>query len=91
MGSCVAQELALSRPDLVETLQLHGTWGRAHGYAGRKFAAQVRLLETFELRAAYEINVLWFLTPDFMHRHPQRGVEPVAREPGAALHLQPAA
>ena len=72
MGSCVAQELALSRPALVETLQLHGTWGRAHGYARRKFEAQVRLLETFDLRAAYEINVLWFLTPDFMHRHPER-------------------
>ena len=72
MGSCIAQELALSRPDLVETLQLHGTWGRAHGYAARKFAAQVKLLETFDLRAAYEINALWFLTPGFMHRHPER-------------------
>ncbi len=72
MGSCIAQELTLSRPDLVETLQLHGTWGRAHGYARRKFAAQVRLLETFDLRAAYEINVLWFITPGFMHRHPER-------------------
>ncbi len=72
MGSCIAQELALSRPDLVEALQLHGTWGRAHGYARRKFAAQVRLLETFDLRAAYEINVLWFITPGFMHRHPER-------------------
>ena len=72
MGSCIAQELALSRPDLVETLQLHGTWGRAHGYAARKFAAQVRILKTFDLREAYEINVLWFLTPDFMSRHPRR-------------------
>ena len=72
MGSCIAQELALSRPDLVETLQLHGTWGRAHGYAARKFAAQVQILKSFELREAYEINVLWFLTPDFMSRHPRR-------------------
>ena len=72
MGSCIAQELALSRPDLVETLQLHGTWGRAHAYAARKFAAQVQLLKTFDLRAAYEINVLWFLTPDFMLRYPER-------------------
>ena len=72
MGSCIAQELALSRPDLVETLQLHGTWGRAHGYAARKFAAQVQILKNFGLREAYEINVLWFLTPDFMSRHPRR-------------------
>ena len=99
MGSCVAQELALSRPDLVETLQLHGTWGRAHGYAARKFAAQVRLLETFELRAAYEINVLWFLTPGFHAQAPAAGggpdrrhrdVEPVERQPRAPVHGQPA-
>ena len=32
----------------------------------------MRLLETFDLRTAYEINVLWFLTPGFMHRHPER-------------------
>ena len=32
----------------------------------------MRLLETFDLRTAYEINVLWFLTPDFMLRHPER-------------------
>jgi len=30
LGSCIAQELALNRPELVLTLQLHGTWGRAH-------------------------------------------------------------
>ena len=72
LGSCVAQELALARPDLVETLQLHGTWGKAHGYAARKFAAQVQILKAFDLRAAYEINVLWFLTPDYMLRHPER-------------------
>ena len=72
LGSCVAQELALARPDLVETLQLHGTWGRAHGYAARKFAAQVQILKAFDLRAGYEINVLWFLTPDYMLRHPER-------------------
>ena len=77
MGSCIAQELALSRPDLVETLQLHGTWGRAHAYAARKFAAQVKLLETFDLRTAYEVNVLWFLTPDFMLRHPERVEEQI--------------
>jgi pimeloyl-ACP methyl ester carboxylesterase len=70
LGSCVAQELALMRPDLVQTLQLHGTWGRAHGYAARKFEAQIRLLQTLDMRSFYEINVLWFVTPEFMQRRP---------------------
>ena len=70
LGSCIAQELALTRPDLVWTLQLHGTWARADGYAGRKFRAQIRLLELLDLRSFYEINVLWFVTPEFMRDHP---------------------
>ncbi len=72
LGSCVAQELALMRPQLIETLQLHGTWGRTHGYAARKFKAQIRLLEKLDLRSFYEINVLWFITPEYMRLYPDR-------------------
>ena len=72
LGSCIAQELTLHHPDLVLTLQLHGTWGRAHGYAARKFQAQLKLLETLDLASFYAINVLWFITPETMHRHPDR-------------------
>jgi len=72
LGSCVAQELALLRPECVQTLQLHGTWGRAHGYAARKFEAQIRLLDELDLRSFYEINVLWFITPEYMHLYPDR-------------------
>jgi pimeloyl-ACP methyl ester carboxylesterase len=72
LGSCIAQELTLMRPDLVQTLQLHGTWGRAHGYAARKFRAQIRLLEELDLESFYEINVLWFITPEYMEHHPDR-------------------
>lgn len=69
LGSCIAQELTLMRPRRVRSLQLHGTWGRAHGYAARKFRAQVRLLEQLDLRSFYEINVLWFMTPRYMADH----------------------
>jgi pimeloyl-ACP methyl ester carboxylesterase len=72
LGSCIAQELCLARPDLVKTLQLHGTWGRAYGYAARKFRAQLRLLEILDLPDFYEINVLWFTTPQYFHTHPDR-------------------
>ncbi len=70
LGSCIAQEVTLTRPDLVESLQLHGTWARTDGYAARKFRAQIRLLPEMDLRDFYEINVLWFITPEFMERHP---------------------
>lgn len=72
LGSCIAQELTLARPDLVETLQLHGTWGRGDGYAARKFRAQIRLIEKMDLRDFYNINVLWFLTPEYMFFSPEK-------------------
>ena len=72
LGSCIAQELTLMRPEFVKTLQLHGTWGRAHGYAARKFKAQIRLLEELDLESFYEINVLWFMTPEYMNLYPDR-------------------
>ena len=68
LGSCIAQELTLMRPEAVASLQLHGTWGRADGYTERKFRAQLRMLEEMDLRSFYEINVLWFMTPEFMRR-----------------------
>lgn len=72
LGSCISQQLALRRPELVQTLQLHGTWAHAQGYAARKFQAQIRLLEMLDLRSFYEINVLWFLTPQFMVQYPDQ-------------------
>ena len=72
LGSCVAQELALRHPHKVISLQLHGTWARAEGYAERKFKAQISLLERLDVATFYEINVLWLLTPEYMRRHPQR-------------------
>ncbi len=72
LGSCIAQELTLARPDMVASLQLHGTWARTDGYAGRKFRAQIRLIEMLDMREFYEINVLWFITPEFFDAHPER-------------------
>ena len=72
LGSAIAQELAIMRPDLVETLQLHGTWAKAHGYAERKFKSQIRLLKELDLREFYEINSLWFMTPDYMNLYPKK-------------------
>lgn len=72
LGSCIAQELCLARPERVRSLQLHGTWGRAHGYAERKFKAQLRLLNAFSIADFYEISMLWFITPQYFSVHPDR-------------------
>lgn len=39
LGSAVAQELALARPDLVASLVLYATWGRADGFLRSLLAA----------------------------------------------------
>ena len=70
LGSCVAQEIVIKRPDIAYSLQLHGTWASTEGYAERKFKSQINLLKKLEIREFYEINVLWFLTPDFMRENP---------------------
>ena len=70
LGSCVAQEIVIKRPDIACSLQLHGTWASTEGYVGRKFNAQINLLKKLEIREFYEINVLWFLTPTFMRDNP---------------------
>ena len=70
LGSCVAQEIVIKRPDIAYSLQLHGTWASTEGYAERKFKAQINLLKKLDMREFYEINVLWFLTPNFMRNNP---------------------
>lgn len=70
LGSCIVQELALARPQAVRSLQLHGTWARADAYVERKFRSQARLIEELDVRSFYEINVLWFLTPQYMRDQP---------------------
>jgi len=72
LGSTIAQELTIMRPDLVKTLQLHGTWAKAYGYAERKFKSQIRLLKELDLREFYEINSLWFMTPGYMNSYPEK-------------------
>lgn len=72
LGSCIAQELTLRKPELVLTLQLHGTWARTNGYANKKFRTQIHLLEQLDIPSFYEINLLWLITPEYMDRHPDQ-------------------
>jgi pimeloyl-ACP methyl ester carboxylesterase len=45
LGSAVAQEMAIRRPEMVTTLQLHGTWGRSD----RRFRRMLWILESLAM------------------------------------------
>jgi pimeloyl-ACP methyl ester carboxylesterase len=67
LGSTVAQELALLRPDLVATLQLHGTWG--HSDPAFRYAIEtMRYPLLLGDRAGFVRTALaWILSPTFLN------------------------
>ena len=75
MGSAVAQELALSRPDLVASLQLHSTWDQPFPHLVR----QVRLRQELARRELWDLfamnSVLALFTPEFANEHADLLVE----------------
>jgi pimeloyl-ACP methyl ester carboxylesterase len=74
LGSCVAQELALRRPDRVLSLQLHATWGRADTWLQRAFIGTTRYpLERGDLQATFKVVTMWMLSPAYLETwQPQR-------------------
>ena len=71
LGSATAQELAINHPDKVETLQLHGTWGRSDEWF-------VRMIETNELPVLHDdlaqyirTALLWVASPTFVNDRPE--------------------
>ncbi len=51
MGGCIAQELAISRPDLVRSMFLQGCWG----HVDRLFAEHLELLRDVFVTAGFEL------------------------------------
>ena len=70
MGGAISQELALRRPDLVASLQLHCTWGRADPYLAALFESWGRLAEAIGPVAVWEHMLLWAMTPAVLRRAP---------------------
>jgi pimeloyl-ACP methyl ester carboxylesterase len=52
LGSTVAQELALLKPELIESLVLWGTWSQADGYLRREFLTSEYVWQGGDLHAA---------------------------------------
>lgn len=71
MGALIAQELASARPDLVATLQLHGTFDRTAGYPHLRRQLELRLaLVRRELWDIFGPNsVIWLNPPDYVNAH----------------------
>jgi pimeloyl-ACP methyl ester carboxylesterase len=70
MGGAISQELALRRPDLVASLQLHCTWGRTDEYLAALFESWGKLVEAIGSVAVWEHMLLWAMTPAFYDENP---------------------
>jgi pimeloyl-ACP methyl ester carboxylesterase len=88
MGGAISQEIALRRPDLVASLQLHCTWGRTDSYLAALFESWGRLVEAVGPVSIWEDMLLWAMTPAFYDGHPEvvRGwLEVIAAAPPSSV------
>jgi len=71
MGALIAQEIAATRPDLVHSLQLHGTFDRTARYPHLRRQLEIRLqLVRRELWDIFGPNsVVWLNPPDYVNAH----------------------
>ena len=66
LGGAIAMDLAIRFPDRVATLQLHGTWGRTHGYARMYLGFLKTMLERGDTDLYYEGALLYLFPPDYI-------------------------
>jgi 3-oxoadipate enol-lactonase len=71
MGGAIAQELALARPDLVRSLQLHCTWGRTDPYTAALFTSWGELADAVGPVEVWRHMLLWAMTPEFYAASPE--------------------
>ena len=69
LGGAIAQDIAIRSPERVATLQLHGTWGRTHGYARMYLSFLKRMLEEGGTDMYYEGALMYLFPPDHITEH----------------------
>jgi pimeloyl-ACP methyl ester carboxylesterase len=71
MGALIAQEIAAARPDLVVSLQLHGTFDRTANYPHLRRQLELRLeLVRRELWEIFAPNsAIWLNPPEYVNEH----------------------
>lgn len=82
LGSCIAQQLALLRPDLVRSVQMHATWAHADEWLRRAFVGTMAYLtERGDVHSAWKTVGMWIFSPRYLEeRSPARVAEIVAAE-----------
>ena len=65
LGGAIALDMAIRVPERVATLQLHGTWGRTHGYAKMYLGFLKTMLESGDTDLYYEGALLYLFPPDY--------------------------
>lgn len=95
LGACVAQELALARPELVRSLGLHGAWAFSDGWFVHMVETMELALRSGGLAAFVRCATTWILSPEFhaekadLLAEIERGyvaAEPAARVEGVLAH-----
>ena len=71
LGSVVAQELALLRPDLVRSAGLHGAWGLSDPWFVRMVETMETSLRSGGLPAFIRGATCWIVSPDFHAANPE--------------------
>jgi aminoacrylate hydrolase len=78
LGSCVAQELCLARPDIVRSLGLHGTWGDSDPWFIRMVESMETALRAGGLATFIRGATCWILSPD-LHAASPEAIEAMER------------
>ena len=71
LGSCVAQELALARPELVRSLGLHGTWDYSDPWFQHMVTTMELALHADGLASFIKCATTWILSPELHEQAPE--------------------
>jgi pimeloyl-ACP methyl ester carboxylesterase len=82
LGSATAQELAINRPELVASLQLHCTWGRSDNWFNRMIDSMEFMVIHDDPTMYIRTALLWVASPRFIN---ERTAEVEAFENGFIL------
>jgi len=71
LGSTVAQEAALTAPERLLSLSLHGTWGRSDEWFVRAIETLEYPADRGDVHAYLRFALMWVLSPRFLAEHPE--------------------
>ena len=76
MGACIAQELAISRPDLVRSMVNMGTWAKPDALFAHQMEMLIAVHRQMGWEAFQKLVCLWSFDEDFYHANHHRILGP---------------